>query len=181
LPVNLLNSKRALSASHSAEAKSSMLEMRAAAADMSVYAGTYTNPGYGTLVLCSAANPSSACKPVLAGFAALTPNNALPTGQMFGYFTRVKVWASQVRLVGTASPAVFAFTGTTLFPAGYGANTSAFEMVGTAPGSSVEFVLGKGGKVQGFGLFAVDGKPFAFEAGPGSVQQRAEVWFDKTA
>jgi hypothetical protein len=158
-----------------------MLEVRTATTDMSIYAGIYTNPGYGTLILCSSARPSSACKPVLAGFAALTPNNTLPTGQMFGYFTRVKVWASQVRLVGKGSPTAFAFTGTTLFPAGYGANTSAFEMVGTAPGSSVEFVLGKGGKVQGFGLFAVDGKPFAFEAGPGSVQQRAEVWFDKTA
>jgi hypothetical protein len=153
----------------------------AAISDLSVYAGTYVNPGYGTLVVCSSTHPAPDCKPILSDFASLRANNsAIPSTEMYGYFPRQKVWATQVRFDAVGN-ATFAFTGTTIFPAGYGANTSAFEMVGSMPGAQAEFMLGPGGRVAGLGLFALEGQPFAFEQGAGTVKDRAEVWFDKTA
>jgi hypothetical protein len=59
-----------------------------------------------------------------------------------------------------------------LFPAGYGRNTSAFEMPMDF-GATVEFEVGADGSVYGMGVRWSDFP----ERSKGSVEERAQVWF----
>jgi hypothetical protein len=151
------------------------------------FTGTYNDPGYGSITLCSPSRPSKECSSVFADFTTLDerPVNGSSNGQILGYFPVEKLWAKYVRLtphVPGIGNATFGFHATTIFPKGYGANTTAFEYEFTS-GDDVraEFVLSDDGKkVKGFGLFNLAGQEFDREKEGKTVQDKAEVWFAKT-
>jgi hypothetical protein len=155
--------------------------------DLEPFVGTYTDPGYGTMVLCSPSQPSNECSAVFADFAVLDgkPSNDSSNGQILGYFPVQKLWAKYLRLTphdpGLGN-ATFGFHATTVFPTGFGTNTTAFEYEFTA-GDDVraEFVMcADDGKVKGFGLFNLAGQELDREKEEKTVQDKAEVWFAKT-
>jgi hypothetical protein len=68
---------------------------------------------------------------------------------------------------------------TSLFPEGYGRDSTPFETaeIGTSE-STAEFVV-ENGKVVGFGLFGLVGQLTERERIQTTVKDRAEAWFDK--
>ncbi|OJT12303.1 hypothetical protein TRAPUB_11170 [Trametes pubescens] len=149
--------------------------------DLSAYAGTYTSPGYGTLTLCTPTDPSPSCASVLADFAALGP---VAPG-LYGAYPRV--FATHVRLTPLACDShTFALTLTALFPHGYGADTSAFELWETGESEArVEFAVGPGPEggqvaVAGFALFIDDEAVEARRRRTGGGEREAaDAWFAK--
>jgi hypothetical protein len=170
--------------------------------------GTYTDPGYGNITLCSFVNPSSACRPVLDDFATLQGGDTeLDTTKLYGYFDRPTILAKYVVLTpqsthvsseGSTSTVTFGLVATTIFPQGYGANTTAFQIGvdGDFPVFRGEFVVDLEGDgcrdgdvdsvdyatvVKGFGLFGLAGEAFRREREGKTVEEKAEVWFSKVA
>jgi hypothetical protein len=170
--------------------------------------GTYTDPGYGNITLCSFVNPSSACRQVLDDFATLQGGDTeLDTTKLYGYFDRPTILAKYVVLTpqsthmsstGSTSTVTFGLVATTIFPQGYGANTTAFQIGvdGDFPIFRAEFVVevGRDGSkdmvadaddhatvVKGLGLFGLAGEAFRREREGKTVEEKAEVWFSKVA
>ncbi|KAI0346460.1 beta-lactamase transpeptidase-like protein [Trametopsis cervina] len=141
------------------------------------YTGTYTNPAYPTIVLCDpqSSHADKTCTSTLAAFRELEDlslsNDTLYTGlpSMFtthGRFHRTANHTFQVYF-------------TTLFPSGYGKDTSPFENGETDnPSGVAEFVI-EDGEVVGFGInFAGNDISKRRRAG-GGIKVTAEAWFQK--
>jgi hypothetical protein len=145
--------------------------------DLDAFAGTYEDPGYGSLVLCSSHRPSSRCETVLSNFKKLdgSPNNTV-----YGYYKSPVMIAKEIRLVALDTN-VFNYQATTLFPDGYGANTTAFEvnLLPREAGVEARFVAGEDGSVRGFGLFGLAGEVLERERTATTIEDQAEVWFKK--
>nr|GAT58962.1 predicted protein [Mycena chlorophos] len=150
-------------------------------------AGAYTNPGYGNFTLCSPLfSKSKACKDVVEDFATVDGPDHLPTHVVSLYAKWERVWGTHVRLTpvlleGAGGAGVYKVEMTTLYPRGYGMDTSPFE----DPGDELvaRFVFGdeRVGKVLGLGLFGVaQGETLRARKG-GSVQEMADVWFEKVS
>ncbi|EIW83776.1 beta-lactamase transpeptidase-like protein [Coniophora puteana RWD-64-598 SS2] len=151
------------------------------------FAGTYHDPGYGSLSLCAASTQSAYCtetRATLASVDAAAGRNITKTAehQLVGAWPRV--WCSHVRLVHRGydeetQTVRFGLDCTSLYPQGYGKNTTAFELSDFKGGEvAAEFVLDDG-DVKGFGVFGLLG-PDSLEQVPASeVKERAEVWFEK--
>ncbi|KAI0689020.1 beta-lactamase/transpeptidase-like protein [Cytidiella melzeri] len=141
------------------------------------YAGTYTNPGYFDVTLC---DPHSSlevagCEDVLSAFGTLEDTKATNATL---YFSWPNVWVSHGRL-RREQDNVFQFTATYLYPEGYGNNKTAFETVVTpVTFGSVTFVV-EDDQIVGFGIFGFVGETTERERIGGTIQETAEIWFER--
>jgi hypothetical protein len=148
------------------------------------YAGTYSNPGYGSVTLCDPSNSRncSYCAQVLSDFAAVDaqkPNQTVSTQpQLFAKWSRL--WSSHVRLVHIGNPESehqFDAQLTALFTEGFGADKTPFDLYESGLGDAlVEFVV-EGESVLGLGVFGSDGD--STKSTGKTIQETVEVWFDK--
>lgn len=144
------------------------------------FAGTYTDLGYGTLTLCSPNDLSTYCSEVRADFAAVDEVrgglSVATEHELLAAWPRV--WSSHVR-VRHVQGTTFNLYMTTLFPTGYGKDSTPFETaeIGTST-ATAEFVL-RDGKVIGFGVSGLVGRQTERARLGATVQERAEVWFDR--
>ncbi|KAA1476004.1 beta-lactamase/transpeptidase-like protein [Dentipellis sp. KUC8613] len=150
---------------------------------LDAYAGTYGNAGYGSLTLCAPSSTSAPCAKVLAEFDAIDAAGGWSarfngSAQLFASWERL--WSSHLRLVHLSGNK-FAMFPTSLFPQGYGRDTTPFETsdallrdLGGEP--AVEFVVGANGKVVGGGL---NGLVEQVGKKEGTVEETAEAWFEK--
>lgn len=89
-----------------------------------------------------------------------------------------RIFCSHIRLRPQRDHShVFSLELPTLFPNGYGKNTTAFS-IGTPQSLRVEFVEEENG-IRGFGMFGFVGILTERERLGKGVQERAEVWFDR--
>lgn len=146
--------------------------------ELDAYTGEYTAVGYKPIVLCSSKSRSGYCKGVLADFSSVDSFAAVPVSL---YSTYKSVWTTHVRLEHFSGE-VFNITFTSLFPQGYGRNTSAFEDFEVGSGDGwVEFVV-RDDKVEGFSL-VLDEDAVAARArhlGGGHLSETGDAWFVKT-
>jgi hypothetical protein len=143
-------------------------------------AGTYTDPGYGSLTLCAPESSSFYCNEVFADFAAVDAvSPRRESAQLLAAWPRL--WSTHARLTQrSGSNMTFDINLSALFPRGYGANQTAFETSETGEGDAmVEFAVNEQGKVEGFGVFGMVGETTIRERKGGSVRERAEAWFTK--
>ncbi|KIJ11027.1 hypothetical protein PAXINDRAFT_177403 [Paxillus involutus ATCC 200175] len=142
------------------------------------FAGTYTNPGYGAFTLCSASSASSYCAKVRSDFAAVDYVQGDPGPRLELLAEWPRVWSSHVRL-RYQQGSIFEIDFTSLFPNGYGKDTTPFETgeSGTAEGTA-EFVI-EDGEVVGFGISGLVGRLTERGRIYQNVRDRAEVWFDR--
>lgn len=135
----------------------------------------FTNAGYGFIVLCSVNSMSHSCSSVLADF---TTIDGVPPREMELYALWPRFWGLHLRLMHRTRTH-FLFRPSTLFPHGYGADTSPFESY-LRPESMlgiVEFVVHDGVMVV-FGLlelFSLDEEEREKERK--NVQETANAWF----
>jgi hypothetical protein len=144
-------------------------------------AGTYYDPAYDTLILCSTKKPSSECRDTLSSFTALQ-NGSLNPAQLYGYFPKRKFWAKHVRLTPLPTFNVtsrYDFEAMTVFPEGYGANKTPFAHAAARTVKvRAQFQLNHD-KVEGMGLFNYTGAPLEREMTGKTVEEKAEVWFKR--
>jgi hypothetical protein len=152
--------------------------------DLVPFAGVYFDPGYGNITLCPFVDPSAVCRTVLDEFTAL--QGELDTTQLYGYYNWPKMWVKYIILTpqsksasGSALTLTFDVDTTTIFPHGYGANTTAFEEDLSFLATRADFVVNKEGAVKGFGLFGMAGEVLRREREGRTVEEKAEVWFMK--
>lgn len=141
------------------------------------YAGTYTDPGYPTVILC---DPNSSadvpeCKPVLHAFALLEDIHASSDTL---YCALPNMWVSHARMKRIQGN-VFDLTATYIFPEGYGENKTPFEtMVTGQAGVEALFVVENGG-VKGFAVNGFVGEMTESQRIGGTIKETAEIWFEK--
>ena len=144
---------------------------------MAKYAGTYHNPGYGSITFCDVSNSlnSSYCDKVIADFAAVD-SQLDERPRLLASWSRL--WSSHFRIVLADQEGKKCYVEpTTLFPEGYGNDQTPFEILVSGAGEPpAEFVL-ENDRVVGVGVFGDPGD--LTERRPETIQGRAEVWFDK--
>ena len=148
------------------------------ALELAAYAGTYSNPGYGSMTLCAPTSDSSYCATVLSTFAALDAQPPAPAAPAL-YAAFPKLWTSHVRMTHAAGEG-FDLLFSAVFLHGYGRDASPFETweTGDAEGR-VEFVV-EDGKVQGFALaIDEDAVRARTRAGASNIAAAADAWFAK--
>ena len=140
-------------------------------------AGTYANPGYGSFTLCSPSSPSSYCAGVQSDFSVVDSVRG-NTGSKDLLAEWPRAWSSHVRLRHQQG-SIFEIYFTSLYPNGYGKDTTPFETkeTGSAEGLA-EFVI-EDGKVVGFGISGLVDQLTERARKYETVQDRAEAWFDK--
>ncbi|KAI0090893.1 beta-lactamase/transpeptidase-like protein [Irpex rosettiformis] len=145
------------------------------------YAGVYYNPGYYNITLCPATVPSKAentiCKDTLEAFSYFEDVSASNDTL---YVALSSLWTQQSRLHRVDGNR-FQLRLTYLFPHGYGNDTSPFELTYyNGFNSNVTFVVEDNNLVTGFALdsFDVEGV-VQRKKGNGSIEEKADVWFDK--
>jgi len=161
--------------------------------DLDAFSGTYTNPGYGALILCSTQSTSHHCLSVLSSFAPFISPTPFPspipvpapapqtTPELYAAWPRI--WSTHVRLSHTAGTD-FGLQFTALFPEGYGKNRTAFETseTGESEGRAVFVLEGEGEKVRvlGFGM-EIDAEAVEARkrAGARDVKEWTDAWFEK--
>ncbi|KAI6121289.1 beta-lactamase/transpeptidase-like protein [Pisolithus sp. B1] len=142
------------------------------------FAGTYTNLGYGTIMLCSPNDSSSYCSGVRADFAAIDGVHGGPSVATELLAAWPRVWSSHVRAQHVQGT-IFNLYMTRLFPKGYGKDPTPFETAKIgASAVTAEFVF-EDGKVIGFGVSGLVGRQTEHARLGATVQERAEVWFDR--
>ena len=133
--------------------------------------GTYHNAGYGTGILCSVYSTSSSCKSVLDAFRSISSLSPKSTDLFASWPT---LFSTHIRFTHTNSNGQYVISAGSIYPKGYGKNTTAFSTL--LPAARAEFVV-KNGKVLGFGWNnIVDGGAVKRA---GSVEETSEVWFVK--
>ncbi|KAG1880766.1 hypothetical protein F4604DRAFT_1510254, partial [Suillus subluteus] len=102
---------------------------------------TYTNAGYGDITFCSPSDSSSYCQDVISDFAAVDAgkSGAPQPVQLFAAWPRI--WSSHIRGVHRSGN-TFVVQYTSLFPEGYGRDTTPFETseIGSSE-ATAEFVV----------------------------------------
>ncbi|EMD35204.1 hypothetical protein CERSUDRAFT_116672 [Gelatoporia subvermispora B] len=150
--------------------------------DLEAYAGTYIDPGYGTITLCSPRSTSHYCSLVLSDFASVEDLNTSPSNtSLFASWPRV--WSTHLRMQQRGADA-FGVVATALFPHGYGANTSAFEVWGIDDSTGrVQFVVEDGGpkrRIAGFAMTMDEAAAAARKrAGAKDPEGTADVYFKR--
>jgi hypothetical protein len=158
--------------------------------DLDVFAGTYTDPGYGTITLCAPSSTSQHCTQVLSEFGAITDftqsasNVHASNTTLYASFPRV--WCTHFRLVRCPSrdagkgPA-FVRVPTVLFPIGYGNNRAPFEIAGDEDiqeGATVRFVM-EDGKAKGMSVTGLVGEITQRERTARSFEEGSDVWLTR--
>lgn len=140
------------------------------------FSGTYASPGYGSITLCSSSGSSPYCQDVISDFTTVDKgkSSAPQSPQLFAAWPRI--WSSHIRVVHRSGNA-FVVLCTSLFPEGYGRDSTPFE-TGSSDEVTADFVV-EDGKVVGFGLAGLVGQLTERERTHTTVKDRAEVWFDK--
>lgn len=155
------------------------------ASKLETYAGTYFNAGYGSgnLTLCTRSTDSEQCKQVMDDFSSFREKDASHTI----YASLPTLWSSHVRMrfVGNDT---FKIQITYLFPEGYGKDKTPFEYGEEGEnGGTIRFAVNRDEdsmgimveEILGFGLFDTVGAVTDREKKGGSVEETAEVWFEK--
>ncbi|KIJ64016.1 hypothetical protein HYDPIDRAFT_28910 [Hydnomerulius pinastri MD-312] len=142
------------------------------------FAGTHTHPGYRALTLCSPTSPSSCCVKVQADFAAVNKgqNSSQPSPELIAAWPRV--WSSHIRM-RYLKGSTFKVEFVTLFPNGHGKDSTPFEtteIIGRF--GNAEFIV-EDGKVVGFGISGLLRHQMGRGQSSKTVQERADVWFDR--
>ncbi|VDC03880.1 unnamed protein product [Peniophora sp. CBMAI 1063] len=138
------------------------------------FTGLYMNEGYGTFLLCDSKSTSAHCTGVLDDFATIDALEKPKDTELYASWPRL--WTSHLRL-SYAGDMRFVAQASQLFPQGFGKNTTPFEQIsGTV---FADFVVRDDGEVLGFGLFGFVGERTNREKKGGSIEETAEVWFDK--
>lgn len=162
------------------EQESAVLAAEPLPIDLESFSGTYSNPGYGTVIFCTTQSTSHHCLDVLVSFAPFIGQTPFPP-ELYAAWPRL--WSSHVRLTHR-SAADFDLQFTSLFPAGYGANTTAFETSesGESEARAVFVLEGEGEKavVLGFGM-EIDSEAIEARrrAGAKDIREWADAWFEK--
>lgn len=162
------------------------------------YAGTYSNPGYGSFTFCSPSSNLSTtneyCTSTLSDFSKVF--SASPPSEEQGlYATWARVWASHVRALPTTAGAnssvvqnrqtyidqtsanTFDFSFITLYPSGYGKNSTPFyDDSILIPATGIFDVVD--GEVKGLGMFEDYSPPSIIK--DGTLKEIAEIYFVKT-
>jgi hypothetical protein len=144
------------------------------------YAGTFINPGYGSLRLHAPIDTSPEARDILNEYATVGIDASPDAQTLFArwsrnFFTHLSLSHEDGN--------VFAPRAQVLFPNGYGANKTPFE-TGTrgAPRSRFEFkVVNEGGheRVIGFAILGSSGPPTPRELAGSTLEERADVWFER--
>jgi hypothetical protein len=136
-------------------------------------AGTYVSAGYGTLVLCSMHSSSPGCEDVQNYFRAANDGSVPPNSpDLFTFWDAV--WYKHGYFAYTNGSSYSILIGT-VYPQGYGKNTTSFSTLGTY--ATAKFVV-ENGKVVGFGFNDTEIWNLPVPHG-GSVKEISQVWFDK--
>jgi hypothetical protein len=140
--------------------------------------GTYYNAGYGTGVLCSVQSTSPSCKSVLDAFRSVDPSLSPNSTSTDLFASWITLFSTHIRFTYTTTnnSHYYLISAGSIYPQGYGKNTTAFST--PVPVATAEFVV-ENGKAVGFGwnnIIDDVGVPL-----PGSVEETSEVWFVKQA
>ncbi|CCM05808.1 uncharacterized protein FIBRA_08042 [Fibroporia radiculosa] len=145
--------------------------------DIDIFVGMYTNPGYGSLDLCSPRSKTRYCLPVLASFSRC---GELDAKDRTLYAAWPRVWTSHMSMRHRGN-GIFTVSFHTLFPNGLGWDTTPFvhrALLGLNGGYLAESSI-YNGQVNGFGLMDVISYPEGPRTTRGSISKRADVWFKK--
>lgn len=147
------------------------------------YVGTYTNPGYPNITICSPTHATSlheldkVCRDTLKEFSSFDDPS---TVGLTLYLSIPGLWVRHARL-RPAGRNRFNVASTYLFPEGYGRDKTPFElseMIGFM--GDVEFAVDDGGNVVGFGLDNSDVTVVPGRSrGDGDIKETAGVWLNK--
>ncbi|KAI0669584.1 hypothetical protein C8Q78DRAFT_187113 [Trametes maxima] len=144
--------------------------------NLEAYTGSYTSRGHGTVTLCSPQSASHYCTGVLADFSALDDLKDSPSGL---YSAFKSVLSTHMRLRHRSGDT---FTGefTTLYPHGYGRNTTAFETFETGDAESTVVFSVEDSKVIGFSLIIDEAAVAARQKRTDEpIKETADAWFEK--
>ena len=130
--------------------------------------GTYYNAGYGSSVLCSVQSSSSSCQSVLNDFRSVDKSISPNSTDLFVSWNGV--FATHIRF-SPANGSWYLISVGTIYPEGYGKNSTPFSTV--APAATAEFVV-VDETIVGFGVFNVSGVEHK-----GPVEKASDVWFVK--
>ncbi|KAI9461915.1 beta-lactamase/transpeptidase-like protein [Lactarius psammicola] len=131
--------------------------------------GTYDGVGYGTITLCDGSSQSDECRLVLDSFRLADEPSMGDPNRLF--CSCPSVWTSHARFSPTNTSGRYLIDLGSLYPTGYGRNTTPFtHWIGRVP---ADFVV-EDGVVRGFGYSETGGRE-----GYGSVEENFEVWFSK--
>lgn len=149
-----------------------------------LYAGTYFNPAYSNITLCTPTSTTGDCPEVLHAFDRVDAVSPYKTHSNL-YASYKGTWSSHLRLTHLANADeehVFLAQFPFLFPYGYGKNTSGFEMV--EPGLSeaiMKFVFEENGDsekhVVGFGMYRMANDMNMRQRLGGTIEETADVWW----
>ncbi|KAH9063775.1 beta-lactamase/transpeptidase-like protein [Lactarius deliciosus] len=132
--------------------------------------GTYEDAGYGTFTLCDASSRSDECRFVLDDFRLVDGSSADEPNILFGSWP--SVWTSHARFNPTNTTGRYLVDFGSLYPTGYGRNTTPFaDWLDRIP---ADFVV-EDGVVRGFGFSGGEREGY----GPGSVEENFDVWFSR--
>jgi hypothetical protein len=147
---------------------------------LSAFAGTYSDPAYGSFTLCAPSSASEACQAVLDTFQT-TSNATGKTNEEALYASWPRLWGTHLRVLRTSSDSTsvkWTFSPTALFPSGFGADTTPFELP-MDQDALAEFGLDEDGKVIGLGVVS-EGLTDVERVRKGeNAEERAEVWFSR--
>ncbi|KAI0742270.1 beta-lactamase/transpeptidase-like protein [Daedaleopsis nitida] len=151
------------------------------------YAGEWFSPGYGTLMtLCSPSSTAPACARILADWRSVAPDGQLAPDTLYGGTDRV--WAQNLRMRRKCSTSgsrmkageeLFVVDSCTIFPEGYGRNSTAFANMLGAQSWDVECAVDDAREeFVGCGIMGMEEDP-QWEGE--SIRERADVWLWKVA
>ena len=140
-------------------------------------AGTYSSPGYGALTLCiPTPTPTPECSSILG---ALSPFYDVYNASIPELYTPSRsCYASHLRFVHKYAN-VFDVHGTFLFANGYGKDKTPFEVVNIMESAATAEFWVEDGRVRGFALNGYIGETTEQQRCGGTVEDRAEIWFEK--
>lgn len=154
---------------------------------LETFARTYTDPGYGTLTLCTSKSTSAYCRRVLSVYSSLSPDGTVDSSHLYAEWP--SVFVSHMRFVPLSADnraatvtngeivAHFGLQITKIYPEGYGANRTAFELEEGPVGARADFVLDDNSEVVGMGWTGLFGEEVENARKPGSIEDTAQVWF----
>jgi hypothetical protein len=137
-------------------------------------AGTYFSTGYGTVVLCSVRSSSPPCQSVLDDFRALAVNKSIPPNST-DLFASFKTVNTKHALLTHTNASQYLISLGTIYPEGYGKNSTPFSTL--VPATIARFEV-ENGKIAGFGFNDSDTSDLTRG---GSVEETSQVWFVKEA
>ena len=154
--------------------------------DLDWYTGTFVNPAYNTITLCTPTSTTGDCPDVLRAFDRVDAVSPYKTHSNL-YASYVGTWSSHLRLTrlpDADEEHVFLAQFPYLFPYGFGKNTSGFEMM--EPGLSeaiMKFVFEESGgkdserRVVGIGMYRMANDMNVRQRLGGSIEETADVWW----